>query len=160
MATPPKKKKSRDSRDYIHNQCRETTTIEGPEFEALADPLANMTGTYCAECEDMFPIHEFFWADTKERISDYYERYQKQASGAQRFMASRSGMFSLAGLMLLVGLVLAIVIGKSSGVGVGVAVGSVVGLGGAIGAVIVHSTVIGPMILKQVCGVSDPRMLK
>jgi hypothetical protein len=36
----------------------------------------------------------------------------------------------------------------------------VVGLGGAIGAVIVHSTVIGPMILQQVCGVSDPRMLK
>lgn len=63
-------RKQRTSREYVHHKCKTVTVIEGPEFAALADPLANMTGTYCAECDDAFPITEFAWADTGERISD------------------------------------------------------------------------------------------
>jgi hypothetical protein len=111
-----------------------------------------MTSTYCSECEDVFPVSEFAWADTRERISDYYAHYQKQASGLQQFLASRSGMFTLAGIMLVAGLSLTLV--------VGVVLGLAAGIGGAIVAIVLHVMVIGPMILRQVLGTSDPRQLE
>ena len=145
-------RKPRNSRDYVHTSCGGETTIDGPEYAAFADPLSKMTSTYCSECEDVFPVSEFAWADTRERISDYYAHYQKQASGLQQFLASRGGMFTLAGIMLVAGLSLTLV--------VGVVLGLVAGVAGAIVAIVLHVMVIGPMILRQVLGTSDPRQLE
>jgi len=145
-------RKPRNSRDYEHAQCGGVTTIDGPEYTALADPLAKMTSTYCAECEDVFPVSEFAWADTRERISDYYAHYQKQASGLQLFLASRGGMFTMSGIMFLFGLSMTLVLG--------IVLGLVAGVAGAIVALVLHVTVIGPMILRQVLGTKDPRQLE
>lgn len=147
------KKSLRTSREYIHRKCRGTTEIDGPEFSALADPLANMVGTYCAECEEFFPIGEFAWADTKERISDYYKRYQQQASPSQRFLASRRGMFVMSGIAGAAGLLIGILGLKMPVIGVVLAVVAVVAM------LALHTLMIGPMILKQVLGTSDPRQL-
>jgi hypothetical protein len=145
-------RKPRESRDYVHAQCGEVTTVEGPEFASLADPLAKMTATYCAECEDVFPISEFAWADTQERISDYYAHYQNRASGVQRFLGSRSAMFTLSGVAFFVGLSLTLVLG--------IVLGLIAGVVGAIVALVLHVMVIGPMILRQVLGTNDPRQLE
>jgi hypothetical protein len=145
-------RKPRNSRDYVHTQCGGETTIEGPEYAALADPLSKMTSTYCAECEDVFPVSDFKWADTRERISDYYAHYQKQASGLQQFFASRGGMFTLAGVMFVAGLSLTLVFGIVRGL--------IAGVAGAVVAIVFHVMVIGPMILRQVLGTNDPRQLE
>lgn len=148
-----KRKKDRTSREYVHRKCRGVTAIDGPEFSALADPLANMTGTYCSECEDMFPIAEFAWADTGERISEYYERYQQQASSTQRFLASRTGMFVMAAVAGVLALLVGVLVLKMP-------VAAVVLAGLAVIAMFaLHTLLIGPMILKQVLGTSDPRQL-
>lgn len=145
-------RKARNSRDYVHTQCGGETTIDGPEYAALADPLSKMTSTYCAECEDVFPVSDFKWADTRERISDYYAHYQKQASGLQQFLASRGGMFTLAGVAFAAGLSLILVLGA--------VLGLVAAVAGAIIAIVFHVMVIGPMILRQVLGTNDPRQLE
>lgn len=110
-----------------------------------------MVATYCSECDDMFPIEEFAWDDTQERISDYYARYKSQASGFQSFMASRTGMFVIAGLVFVLGLLSCLAFG---------ALGLVNAIGGCIVAVVLHVTVLGPMILRQVLGTDDPTQLE
>lgn len=147
------KRKQRTSRDYVHQRCRTISVIEGPEFTALADPLANMTGTYCAECDDAFPIAEFTWADTGERISEYYARYQQQASPTQRFLASRTGMFVMAAAAGLLTLLVFMLVLKMPVAAVILAVVAVVAT------FALHTLTLGPMILKQVLGTSDPRQL-
>ena len=143
-------RKPQKSRDYVHVQCRGVTTIDGPEFQAIADPLTRMKTTYCSECDEVFPIDEFAWDDTQERISDYYARYQQQASGLQKFLASRTGMFTISGIVFFLGLASCIVLGIF---------GLLVAIAGAIVAIVVHVVSIGPMILRQVLGTNDPTRL-
>jgi hypothetical protein len=149
--TRPRLRKPQSSRDYVHSQCGGTTRVDGPEFQALADPLSRMQATYCSECEEMFPIHEFAWEDTQERISDYYARYQRQASGFQRFVGSRAGMFTLAGVVFVLGLTSSAFLG---------ALGVAAAIFGAIIAIVLHVVVLGPMILRQVLGTADPTQLE
>ncbi|MCU0873725.1 MAG: hypothetical protein MUE50_15415, partial [Pirellulaceae bacterium] len=101
----------------------------------------------------VFPIAEFAWADTGERISDYYERYRQQASPIQRFLASRSAMFMMAGVAGVLGLFAGMLILKKLLIGVVLAV---VGVGGVFA---LHTLALGPMILKQALGTNDPRQL-
>ena len=147
----PRLRPPQTSRDYVHSRCSGVTTIEGPEFQALADPLSRMVSTYCSDCEDTFPIAEFAWHDTQERISDYYSRYQQQASGFQNFIASRAGMFTLAGIVFALGLLSCIFLG---------ALGLIAAIGGAIVAIVLHVTMLGSMILRQVTGTNDPTRLE
>ena len=142
---PPQK-----SRDYVHSRCGGVTTIEGPEFQALAHPLSKMVSTYCSDCEDLFPIAEFAWDDTQERISDYYARYQQQASGFQNFAASRAGMFTISGIVFVLGLLSCVFLG---------ALGLIVAIGGAIVALVLHVMMLDSMILRQVTGTDDPTRL-
>ena len=147
------KRKQRNSREYVHHKCETVTVIEGPEFAALADPLANMTGTYCEKCDDALPITEFAWVDTGERISEYYERYRQQASPTQRFLASRAGMFVMAATAGLLALLVGLLVLKMPVAAVILAVVAVVAT------FTLHTLSLGPMILKQVLGTSDPRQL-
>lgn len=143
---PPQK-----SRDYLHSRCGGVTTIEGPEFQALADPLSKMVSTYCSDCDDMFPVAEFAWDDTQERISDYYTRYQQQASGFQNFTASRAGMFTITGVVFVLGLLSCVFLGP---------LGLIAAMGGAIVVIVLHVTMLGSMILRQVTGTDDPTRLE
>lgn len=110
-----------------------------------------MVATYCSECDDMFPIEEFAWDDTQERISDYYARYQSQASGFQKFLAARVGMFTIACVVFVLGLLSCVALGP---------LGLVIAIGGAIVAIVLHILVLGPMILRQVLGTDDPTQLE
>ncbi len=58
----------------------------------------------------------------------------------------------MSGVMFLSGLSLTLA--------VGVVLGLVAGIAGAIVAIVLHVMVIGPMILRQVLGTSDPRQLE
>ena len=147
----PQLRNPQQSRDYVHSRCGGVTTIDGPEFQALADPLSRMVSTYCSECEETFPITEFAWDDTQERISDYYARYQHQASGLQNFLASRAGMFTVAGVIFSLGLVSCVALGL---------LGLIAAIAGAVISIVLHVTVLGPMILRQVLGTNDPTQLE
>jgi len=149
-----------DSRSYLHTTCGAETEISGPEFQALADPLASMQRTYCAECEDYFPLEEFQWSDTGETITDYYARHGATASSMDRFWCDTSGLVCLGILGLLAGSVVGIVLGMASGFWIGV--GSSIGLGlvGGIGGIVVRETLISPRILERVCGTRDVTSLQ
>lgn len=155
MPAPPAPKggmvRGRTERDYTHRTCGTSTTVDGPEFRALADPLARMVSTYCAHCEDHFPIDQFAWSDTQERISDYYRRYQEKASPLQNFLASRMGMFTMAGALFLLGLAAALVLGNFWLVAGAVLL--------AIIAIVMHVVALAPWVLKQALGTSDAREL-
>lgn len=110
-----------------------------------------MVSTYCAHCEDHFPIDQFAWTDTQEKISDYYRRYQEKASPLQNFLASRMGMFSFAGALFALGLVGALVLGNFWFIAVAVLL--------AIVGIVVHALVLAPWVLKQALGTSDAREL-
>ena len=141
----------RTERGYIHRSCGAETLLESPELQAVADPLARMKRTYCAECEGIFPIAEFAWSDTRENISDYYRRYQGQVSPWQRFLASRLGMFVIAGALVWFGFSGSLVLGSFWVL--------LIGLLLAIGSLAAHTLVVGPWILKRAFGTSDAREL-
>jgi hypothetical protein len=65
------------SRNYVHLECGELTSIEGPEFTATADPFNEIVQTQCAACECMCCISEFQWEDTGENIAEYQARYRE-----------------------------------------------------------------------------------
>ncbi len=143
--------RGRTERDYTHRACGTSTTVDGPEFSALADPLARMVSTYCVKCDDHFPVDQFSWSDSQEKLSDYYRRYQEKASPFQNFLASRMGMFSFAGSLFVLGLVGALALGSIWLVAVAVLL--------AIVAIVVHVLVLAPWVLKQAFGTSDAREL-
>ena len=65
----------RTSRTYAHNRCRGVTEIDGIHFAVLANPVTLFAITYCAVCEDNFPVTEFRWADSSEPLPEYYDRH-------------------------------------------------------------------------------------
>ncbi len=143
----------RTSREYVHSKCGNVTVIDGPEFAALADPLANMIATYCAECEDNFAVSEFAWTDTGERISDYYERHRRKASPTQRLLASRTGMFAMSAAAGLVALVIGLAVLRMP------IVALILTVVAAMAMIALHTFSIGPMILERALGTNDARQL-
>lgn len=141
----------RKQRDYTHLSCGESTTIDGPEFKAVSDPLAGMVATYCSNCEAMFPIDQFAWADTQEPISRYYDRYRSMGTPLQNFLVSRAGIYALAALPFAIGVIGFLVVGNQWCIPAGLLAAIVV-----IGA---HTVYLGPRILQQIVGTADPREL-
>ena len=151
---------ARESRDYKHLKCKTQTEISGPEFRALSDPMASMKETFCDECDGHFPINEFAWSDTNEKITDYYDRHTSKASEADRFLCSTPGLAILAAGGFCVGVVFGGIICMLIGGMAGFIIALILGLVGAVVGVVVRETVITPKILQKVCGVSDTRNLK
>jgi hypothetical protein len=141
----------RKQRDYTHLSCGGSTTVDGPEFQALADPLAGMVATYCATCDEAFPIEQFVWTDTQEKISDYYDRYQNMGAAWQNLLVSRTGMYLLAAVPFLLGVLGFLVVKNRWCIPAGLLMGLIV--------IALHTVLLGPIILKQVVGTSDPREL-
>lgn len=144
--------RGRTQRDYTHLPCGGSTTVDGPEFEALADPLAGMVATYCSHCEEVFPLDQFAWTDTREKVTDYYARYRNSASPLQNFLASRLGMYALAAVPFLLALIGFLVSRNVWFVPSGLLLALIV--------IALHTVFLGPWILKQALGTSDARELR
>lgn len=149
-----------ESRTYRHIRCKSATQVFGPEYTALSDPLLGMVRTYCAECDELFPLDQFVWEDSRERISDFYARHAAKVSPLGRLFGSRNGLFTVAGLGALLGLLSGLLIGSIAGwlmgaivILIGLIVGTIVG-------VMVSEYVIRPAIAKHWLGVTDMRMLR
>lgn len=143
--------RGRSERAYVHRACGKETALDGPELSAVADPLARMVRTYCAECEEFFPMDEFAWSDTREPISAYYQRYQQQVSPLLRFLASRLGMFMIAGCLVWIGFSGSLVLGSVWVLGVGLIL--------SLGSFAFHTVILGPWILRRSFGTGDAREL-
>lgn len=63
--------------------------------------------TYCASCDDHFPMDEFEWADTGECITDWYARHASKFKGIHRFLGDELFVY----LTIALGLILGGVIG-------------------------------------------------
>ncbi|MFK8112197.1 MAG: phage holin family protein [Rubripirellula sp.] len=149
-----------ESRTYTHQTCRTQTEISGPEFAALADPLAAMEFTYCSACDGHYSLEDFEWSDTRESIPDYYKRHGKKATEMDRFFCSNPGLAFLGGAGFFLGIMLGAFVYLMVGGFVTIIVAVVLGIAGAIAGVVLREAVIGPQIIQRVCGVTDPRSLK
>ena len=149
-----------ESRTYRHIQCGADTAVSGQPFETVSNPMSSMEQTLCSSCGRMFPITEFEWTDTGEKISDYYARYTKNATSLQRFLCSKTFMVALIAVCIIlteIGIyflvrnqnVLALVICLAGGVMIGGIIGMSVFIYG-----------FADPIKRRVCGVSDTRTLK
>ena len=65
------------ARDYVHEECGMVTQIDGPEFQAFANPLSEMEQTYCSHCEEHDSVSRFCWEDSGELIADYFARHRQ-----------------------------------------------------------------------------------
>ncbi|TWU32671.1 hypothetical protein Q31b_58290 [Novipirellula aureliae] len=149
-----------DSRSYTHTRCRTDTTVEGPEFRAMSDPMAGMRSTYCVKCEDQFPVTEFAWSDTNELISNYYARHRKAASASDLWWCGNGGLAVLAGLGSVAGIILGIILGVTTTWLIGLVTGILLAITGAILGLVARETLFSRRIVKRVCGVNDTRMLR
>jgi hypothetical protein len=148
------------SRTYVHAACEMPTEISESDFEAIADPICPSSHTMCAECEESFPMEEFAWSDTGERIVDYYDRYMQRVGTLGRMVGSRGTGIALAVLGLAggasLGFVAAASIGWIGGVLVGLVCATIFGSAGLL----VWDAVLKPAIVRRALGVDDCRMLK
>jgi hypothetical protein len=149
-----------ESRVYRHVPCGNETVVSGQSFEVVSNPMSSMERTQCSSCGAMFPIADFEWADTGERLSDYYARHTQSATPLQRFLCSKT--FMIAVILLLTALTEigiyflmrdeeAFVLGFCL-VG-GLMIGALIGMG-------VFLNLFANPITRKVCGVSDTRTLR
>lgn len=53
---------------YVHDRCSGTTTMGAKLAESFArDPL-QYSKTFCASCGDYYPLDEFTWKGTDQRL--------------------------------------------------------------------------------------------
>lgn len=149
-----------DSRTYTHSKCGTQTTVDGPAFRAVSDPMAGMRTTYCSSCDDQFPVSEYVWSDTDELISDYYSRYRKNASQSDIWWCGNGGLALLVGDGVCVGILLGIGVGLLTNLVLGLIAGVVLAVAGAAGGLFVRETIFSPRITQRVCGVADTRLLR
>jgi hypothetical protein len=85
-------------RGYTHRACGESTSLSGMHLLQLCDPFSATVGTYCGDCDDHFPLKEFTWDDTGERISTARKRHRAMGPAWFRVLHGRAGC---AGFLLL-----------------------------------------------------------
>lgn len=149
-----------ESRAYRHQACNGETVVGGQHFETMSDPLSDVTRTWCTTCDSFFPLNEFAWVDTNEKITDYYARHSVKATKLERFLCSK--VFLLFSLVfgLVAGIVLAVVLFRKNGAG---ALFVTIPTLGVIGVVLfgsLNAFFLGKLISRRVTGVSDTRLLK
>ncbi|QDU06127.1 hypothetical protein V6x_58730 [Gimesia chilikensis] len=64
----------REGRVYVHQKCRQSTQVNGGDFEGLCNPFNLCLGTVCAHCGGPRALRTFHWADTGEQLDDYRRR--------------------------------------------------------------------------------------
>lgn len=148
-----------ESRAYRHVQCGNETVVGGQPFEVVSNPMSSMEQTQCSSCGAMFPISEFEWSDTGEKISDYYARYTENATDLQRFLCSKKFMVALIAVCIVlteIGIYF-LLADKEKTVLIFSLLGGLL-VGAFIGMAAFVSGFADP-IKRKVCGVSDTRSL-
>jgi hypothetical protein len=140
-------------------QCGTETVISGQAFEVASNPLSDMTRTWCMQCNAFFPLTDYEWADTGEKISDYYARHSAWATKLERFLCSKKFMIVCAVIGFLVGLVGGYFLFRNQQLWLQI---FMVPFVGGIGIFIACAlfVALGKPITKRVCGVSDTRELR
>ena len=82
-------------------QCGNDTVVSGDAFEVVSNPMSSMEQTQCSSCGAMFPISDFEWSDTGEKLSDYYARHTQNATELQRFLCSKKFMVAVIVICIL-----------------------------------------------------------
>ena len=147
-----------ESRVYRHSQCGAETVISGQSFEVASNPLSDMTRTWCNQCGAFFPVSDFEWSDTREKISDYYARHSAGATKLQRFLCSKSFMVICATAGFILGAAGGYLLFRDEALWLQV---FMVPFVGGIGVFLACAAYVqlGKPITKRVCGVSDTRTL-
>lgn len=147
-----------ESRVYRHFLCGEQTVISGQSFEVASNPLADMTRTWCTNCNSFFPVSEYEWADSGEKITDYYARHSARATSLDRFLCSKKFMSICAFAGLILGGIGGYFLFWKDALWLKVwMVPFTAGIGGFIALAIYVA--LGKPIVRKVCGVSDTRLL-
>jgi hypothetical protein len=147
-----------ESRVYRHAQCGTETVISGQAFEVASNPMSDMTRTWCNQCSAFFPITEYEWSDTGEKISDYYARHSARATGFERFLCSKKFMIVCAVAGLVLGAVAGYFLVRNQALLLQIVMIPFLGGLGVFGACAIYLA-LGKPITKRVCGVSDTRQL-
>jgi hypothetical protein len=147
-----------ESRVYRHLQCGTDTVISGQAFEVASNPLSDMTRTWCTNCNAFFPVSDYEWPDTGEKISDYYSRHSARASQLERFLCSKKFMIICAIAGFILGAVAGYFLFRNQALWLQVLMVLFVGGLGVFGACAIYLS-LGKPIVKRVCGVSDTRVL-
>ncbi len=147
-----------ESRVYRHLQCGTETVISGQAFEVASNPLSDMTRTWCNQCNAFFPVTDYQWSDTGEKISDYYARHGARATGLERFLCSKKFMVICAITGLILGAAGGYLLFRDQKLWLQV---FMVPFVAAVGVFIACAAyvMLGKPITRRVCGVSDTRSL-
>lgn len=149
-----------ESRVYRHLQCGTDTIISGQAFEVASNPLSDMTRTWCNQCNAFFPVSDYEWSDTGEKISDYYSRHSASASSMERFLCSKTFLVASAVIGFLLGAIAGFFLFRNNALWLQVLMIPFLGFIGVFLAAALNVSVIGKMIVRRVCGVQDTRILK
>lgn len=151
------------SRCYVHKPCGKVTEISNPEFQAFANPLAEMEETNCSYCETADSLTQFHWEDTGESIADYFARHRKNIPEEVLDRTSHDQVVKYAArgavVGAIVGIILGVLIGLVTSLLVGIVSGTVLTLIATLLGAIVHfmkfeSKVVQPLLEKHL-GVKD-----
>lgn len=148
-----------ESRTYRHLTCKTETTISEQPFEVMSNPLSDMASTWCSQCEGQFPLSEYEWADTNEKVLDYYARHSAEATDLHRFLCSRKCMLILGGLGFVLGAIGGWFLFRGDAMWLRVVMPIFCGGFGAFGGLAVYVSALCGPITKKVCGVKDTRTL-
>jgi hypothetical protein len=147
-----------ESRVYKHLQCGTETVISGQAFEVASNPLSDMTRTWCNQCNAFFPVSDYQWSDTGEKISDYYARHSARATALERFLCSKRFMIICAVAGFILGAVGGYFLFRNQRLWLQIFMVPFVGGVGTFIAAAIY-LMLGKPITKRVCGVSDTRIL-
>ena len=103
------------SRTYRHYACGQHTAVSGFDHIYVTHIFSHPEETYCSTCEAAFPVDDFCWANTGEKLRDYYQRYQSLYSDSEKFM--------IGGLLALIVTIVAVLIGGIIGLLIGISFG-------------------------------------
>jgi hypothetical protein len=148
----------RKSRTYVHTVCGGATTIDGPDFAVVSNPLDYMKRSYCAVCENQFPVSELRWQDTNETIASYYERHRRNVSPIVNAIAKRSrGFFVYGGLLWCI--ILGLMIGLFRDRSWYLVLTFFLGIGGIVAAYISYEFLLKTFVYEAAFGTRDTREL-
>ncbi|HEV8002145.1 MAG TPA: hypothetical protein VGP63_19810 [Planctomycetaceae bacterium] len=149
-----------ESRSYLHAKCSTETVVGGTAFENVSNPMSSVTRTWCSQCGAYFPMSDYAWSDTGEKISDYYARHSKKATDLQHFLCSKKVMIALWIIGFISAAIGAYFLFEQRPLGAKLVL---VPIGGAIGVAIASVVFVEGLanpIRRNVCGVKDTRLLK
>jgi len=149
-----------EARTYHHQKCDAETVVSGDAFEALSDPLSDMSRTWCNTCNAFFPLSDFAWSDTGETITDYYSRHSARATKIERYLCSRTALVVSAVVGFLGGAIGGFILFRDDGWVRLLVMTVFVGVIGIIACASLKEFFLGKLIIRRVCGVSDTRLLK